>query len=98
MFLRTEAIKKIGHFDKRYFMYMEDIDFTRRMHTIAETLYYPYVCISHKFEKESYTNPVLLKYHVNSAIKYFNKWGWMIDRQRNFINEKTLHELKLKEN
>jgi GT2 family glycosyltransferase len=96
MFLRTEAIKRAGNFDQRFFMYMEDIDFTRRMHSISETLYYPYVCICHKFEKESYTNPVLLRYHVNSAIKYFNKWGWLIDKQRDRINEKTLIELKLK--
>jgi GT2 family glycosyltransferase len=95
MFLRTSLLKKIGYFDERYFMYMEDIDFSRRMHTIAETLYYPYVNIVHKFEKESYTNPVLMKHHIRSAIKYFNKWGWFFDPQRKVMNEQTLKRLNL---
>lgn len=97
MFLRTSAQKKAGLFDKRFFMYMEDIDLSRRMHTICETLYYPYVSITHKFEKESYTNPVLMRYHINSAIKYFNKWGWIFDSERKKINDKTLERLNLKQ-
>lgn len=95
MFLRTEALKKVGGFDKRFFMYMEDVDFTRRMHKIGETLYYPYACILHKFEKESYSNPQLLKYHINSARKYFNKWGWFLDKERDHINKAVLYRLKL---
>jgi len=95
MFLRKAVLQKVGDFDKRYFMYMEDVDLTRRMHTVCETLYYPYVWISHKYEKESYSNPVLMRYHINSAIKYFNKWGWLQDKGRKIINEKTLHALKL---
>ncbi len=95
MFLRTEALRKVDGFDKRFFMYMEDVDFTRRMHILCETLYYPHVCILHRFEKESYSNPQLLKYHINSATKYFNKWGWFRDKERKIINEKTLHRLNL---
>jgi GT2 family glycosyltransferase len=95
MFLRRAVLQKVGEFDKRFFMYMEDVDLTRRMHVVSETLYYPYVCISHKYEKESYSNPVLMRYHINSAIKYFNKWGWLQDKERKIINEKTLHQLKL---
>ncbi len=95
MWLRTEALKKIGGFDARYFMYMEDIDLTRRMHMLGETIYYPHVNIIHGFEKESYSDPLLLRYHMSSAIKYFNKWGWLFDKQRTIINKKTLQALNL---
>jgi GT2 family glycosyltransferase len=93
MFLRTSILQKVGDFDKRFFMYMEDVDFTRRMHVVSETLYYPYVGIFHKYEKESYSNPQLLKYHIRSAVKYFNKWGWIFDKERKRINEATLRRL-----
>jgi GT2 family glycosyltransferase len=97
MFLRTAALRRIGNFDARFFMYMEDVDLTRRMHRMCETLFYPHVNITHKFEKESYTNPVLMRHHINSAIKYFNKWGWWFDSERKKINETTLHRLNIKE-
>ena len=32
MFLRTDALKQVGLFDERFFMYPEDIDLTRRIH------------------------------------------------------------------
>ncbi len=94
MFLRSSALKKVGFFDERFFMYMEDIDFTRRMHRIAKTLYYPFVSITHGFEKESYSNLLLLTHHINSAVKYFNKWGWLLDPERDKFNQTTLNQLK----
>lgn len=93
MFLRAEAVRKIGRFDERFFMYMEDVDFTRRMHSVYKTLFYPHVNIIHGFEKESYSNSAVLKHHINSAVKYFNKWGWIFDDQRETFNTQVLHEL-----
>lgn len=95
MFLRTDVLKKAGFFDPRYFMYMEDMDLTRRIHTISETLFYPHVSIYHGYEKASYSNPAVLKYHLNSAFKYFNKWGWFLDKERKKMNKKTLSLLNL---
>ncbi|WP_041434038.1 hypothetical protein [Thermocrinis albus] len=45
----------------------------------------------------SYKNKKLLAYHIESAIKYFNKWGWFIDRERDLINKRTLEKLRFKE-
>ncbi len=87
MFARTEILKKVGGFDERYFMYMEDIDLNRRIGEISKTVFYPHVSIIHGFEKESYINKKLLKYHIQSAIKYFNKWGWFYDKSRTRIND-----------
>ena len=95
MFIRSGLLHKIGGFDNRFFMYMEDVDLSRRMHAISQTLFYPEVSIYHKYEKESYSNPVLLRYHIKSAIKYFNKWGWVFDEERNKINDETIQRLNL---
>lgn len=97
MLLRRSAFEETGDFDTRYFMYMEDVDLTRRIHKKFKTMYYPYVSIIHGFEKESYHNPLLLKYHIWSAIKYFNKWGWLFDKERKRINADTLKQLQFSE-
>ena len=53
MFLRTEAVKEVGLFDERFFLYAEDIDFTRRMHSRYKTVFYPPVPVYHKFSRAS---------------------------------------------
>ncbi len=93
MFLRCNVLKRTGIFDERYFMYMEDIDLCRRIHAVAKTVFFPEVEIIHGFEKESYSNNVVLKHHIKSAIKYFNKWGWVIDKERNRFNERILQQV-----
>jgi GT2 family glycosyltransferase len=93
MFIRTEVLKKVGLFDERFFMYLEDTDLSRRIHRVSKTIYYPEVSIYHEYGKGSYKNPKLLKYHLDSAIKYFNKYGWLFDKERDEINKKTLEKL-----
>jgi glycosyltransferase involved in cell wall biosynthesis/GT2 family glycosyltransferase len=90
MFIRSKILKKTGGFDSRYFMYMEDIDLCRRIGTISKTVYYPFVSVYHGFEKASYTNLKLLLHHIISAVRYFNKWGWVFDKERKVINHETL--------
>lgn len=97
MFIRTKVLEKVGLFDERFFMYLEDTDLSRRIHKVSKTIYYPYVHIYHEYGKGSYKNLKLLKYHIDSAIKYFNKWGWFFDKERDFINKTTLKKLKYKE-
>ncbi|MBQ6568342.1 MAG: glycosyltransferase, partial [Treponema sp.] len=43
MFLRVSALQSEGIFDERFFMYMEDVDITRRLHAKYKTLFYPSV-------------------------------------------------------
>ena len=89
MFFRTSALKDIGLFDERFFMYMEDIDISRRMHARFKTVYYPNVYIVHGHARESYRLNRLLLVHIRSAIQYFNKWGWLIDKERRKVNRDT---------
>ena len=93
MFLRTEALKKVGLFDENIFMYLEDIDLNRRIHTKYKTIYYPDATVIHEHQKESYKNKKLLKAHIKYAIYYFNKYGWFFDKERISINRNVLKEL-----
>jgi GT2 family glycosyltransferase len=94
MFFRTSAFNFVGLFDDRFFMYAEDIDITRRIHKVYKTLYYPEVSIVHEHKAESYKSLKMLKIHIVSIIKYFNKWGWFFDHERRIINIKVLKALK----
>lgn len=94
MFLKLDAISKIGFFDEKIFMYGEETDLCRRL--IAggyRTVYYPDVHIYHHFEKGSHKSWRLTKIGIESAIYYFNKWGWLFDNERKKINKKTLKVL-----
>lgn len=95
MFLRTNALKEVGLFDERFFMYPEDIDLTRRIHQKFRTVFFPEVSIVHHHAQSSYVNLKMLWIHTSNMIKYFNKWGWIFDKDRKIINKKTLEQLKL---
>ena len=82
MFIRTGIFKEIGMFDERFFMYAEDTDLCRRIGVKYKTMYYPEAVIFHVYAKGSYKSNKLLMIHMNSAIKYFNKWGWFFDKDR----------------
>lgn len=93
MFLRTTAIKEIGIFDERFFMYPEDIDLTRRIHQKYRTVFYPEVSIIHHHAQESYTNLKMLWIHITNLVRYFNKWGWFFDKERRNVNKETLKQI-----
>ena len=94
MMLRTALCNQVGGFDERFFLYGEDIDLTRRIHAIAETLYVPDVRITHQSRR--YSNRSLLGtwYGIQNNCRYFNKWGWFFDRDRTRINRKVLATLQ----
>lgn len=95
MLLRTEALKNVGMFDERFFMYPEDIDLTRRIHRKYKTIFYPNVSVVHHHARASYQNVRLLAVHVWNLVRYFNKWGWFFDKERKKVNEVVLRKLDL---
>lgn len=91
---RIEALKEVGVYDDKFFMYFEDWDLSRRMHQKYKTIYYPKVSIVHGYESGANKNKKLFKIFINSAVTYFNKWGLFFDSERVKINEKTLAQFK----
>jgi hypothetical protein len=66
----------------------------RRIHRVAKTIYYPDVTIIHDHMQESYKNKKMLIQYIKSACKYFNKYGWVIDKERKIMNKSTLSEFR----
>jgi hypothetical protein len=92
LFLRSDALREIGGFDERIFLYMEDVDLCRRTFARFKVIYFPAVSVYHQFEKGSYANRKLMAAHIRSAFYYFQKWGWFFDASRRRINRETLEQ------
>jgi len=76
MFLRTTTLKKVGFFDDKIFMYLEDADLTRRFLEVSNTAYFSDVQVYHHFAKLTHKQIKFKWITVQSAFIYFNKWGW----------------------
>ena len=72
--IRSEIFKKVGGFDKRYFMYMEDADLSREVLKYGRVVFDPTVSVTHLWKRESAKSLKLLFLHLSSAFKYLKKW------------------------
>lgn len=90
MFCRRDILQQIGGFDERFFLYLEDVDLSRRLLKKGLNRYWPGVEVVHEYQKDSYKSKTHLKRHLNSALKYFNKHGWLIDPYRSEQNRKAI--------
>lgn len=95
MMLKMDALKIVGLFDERFFLYPEDIDLSRRIHERFETIFYPQVSIVHAHEQGSYKNIKLFIIHIINMIRYFNKWGWINDKKRKQVNRQILDQIAM---
>ena len=71
---KTEVFEKIQGFDERYFMYMEDIDIFIKAKKYGQTVINTKYKIYHEYRKGSSKSFRLLRWHLNSAIKFFYKY------------------------
>ncbi len=90
--LSLEAIKNVGMYDDKFFMYFEDWDLSRRIHNHYKTIYFPLVSVYHGYDSGANKSTRLFRIFLNSAITYFNKWGWFFDKERKKINKKALSQ------
>lgn len=88
LLFRTRALEKSGIFDTKFFMYPEDIDITRRVHRDFRTMYWPGVSVIHEHAAASKKNGKMLRIHFVNMVRYFNKWGWIFDKERREFNRK----------
>ncbi len=83
LFCRVEALKQIGLFDERFFMYFEDTDLCRRFWEKKwQVVYYPEAKIIHNHARKSAQEPWYKFFtsrstrgHIGSWLKYLLKWG-----------------------
>ena len=91
MFMRLSALRNVGLFDNKFFMYAEDIDLSRRISEKYLTIYFPFLYIYHEHGKGSYKSLKLFIIHVKNLLIYFNKWGWFFDKKRVEINQRAIN-------
>jgi len=73
----TSIMRRLGGFDPRYFLYLEDYDLCRTAVAAGyRCIYEPRQVVIHRHGRHSYKQIRPLVWHSWSAIKYFNKWGW----------------------
>ena len=94
MFMRASVLAEVGGFDERFFLYCEDLDLCRRIGEVSRTVYFPGAKIYHGYQKASYLNTKLMLIHSLSAIKYFNKWGWLFDNDRRNSRNQIKKQIK----
>ena len=92
--LRLDVIKELGGYDDRYFMYFEDFDLSRRVHQKYKTIYYPAVSVYHGYEGGANRSVKLFSIFIRSMILYFNKWGWVLDKDRKRMNKDALAQFR----
>lgn len=91
--VNIDAFISSGKFDTNYFLYFEDWDLSRRISLNYKTLFFPNVSIIHNYASEANFKFKFFLIYCKSAFLYFNKWGWIMDSYRNYINTKAIKQL-----
>ncbi|WP_254896420.1 glycosyltransferase family 2 protein [Synechococcus sp. HK05] len=78
MLIRSEAFRRIGGFDERYFLYLEDADLTRSLARFGRCVHLPVAAVIHGWGRGNYRNLGLMVVNLASAWHYFRKWGWQL--------------------
>ncbi len=76
MVLRTDALKRVGGFSDRYFLYFEDFDLSLRVRHVGEVAYMPQMKIAHYGGYTAKKGIWHIMLFVSSAVKFFHRHGW----------------------
>jgi GT2 family glycosyltransferase len=86
--MRVETVLRIGMFDERFLLRFDTVDLARRTARIARTVFVPHVTVVRDAGRAG-----SLWRRAVSAWRYFNKWGWLRDAERDRINARALRQL-----
>ncbi|WP_457952062.1 glycosyltransferase [Lactiplantibacillus pentosus] len=75
---RTSIFEKIGGFDEKYFLYMEDCDITMKVNQVSNAVFFPEAFVYHEWQRENRKSVKGIYHMLSSMFVYFNKWGWKL--------------------
>lgn len=76
---RTEQLRRLKGFDEHFFLYFEDYDLCRRFQKEGmKMVFFPEAEVVHFWERSAHKSWKFAAMFINSAIKYFNRWGWKV--------------------
>src|SRR3989338_3714743 len=83
LFCWAEALRRVGAFDEKFFLYLEDTDLCRRFWQMGyRVVYNPEADIIHNHRRQSATAPwykfftsITTWHHIFSWFRYLKKWG-----------------------
>lgn len=81
MLCRTSALKQLGGFDEKFFLYFEDFDLCLRLTTQGKIAYVPAMRIRHTGGNAAGKGFSHIKMFLRSGIQFFNTHGWRFFRQ-----------------
>ena len=78
MFARTSALKAVGGFDPRYFLYFEDFDLSKKISQIGKIAYLPDAKIIHYGGESASKGLQHILYFCRSAFRFYRTHGLKI--------------------
>ena len=72
--IRTDDLKKVHGYDKRFFMYFEDADLSRRLRKYGDLVYHPSMHVYHAWKRDNMRSLRGACVFLSSMIKYYRKW------------------------
>lgn len=70
MAVPSDNFQKLGGFDERFFMYLEDADLTLRAKALGRTVFIPHIAVTHRWQRESAKSIKYLLIHTVSCLKF----------------------------
>jgi len=78
LFMRSEIFEKLKGFDEKFFLYMEDADFSKRAWEFGTVVYNPNIKVYHHWRRESAKSLKMTLVMIKSMVTYFNKHKWLL--------------------
>ncbi|KQV42861.1 glycosyltransferase [Massilia sp. Root335] len=106
LLMRVETVLRVGMFDERFLLRFDTVDLARRTSRIARTVFLPHVTVVRDAVRDAVRDPARAGARgwrmraascwrrCVSACRYFNKWGWLRDAERDRINARALRQLE----
>jgi hypothetical protein len=97
--MRMETVLRAGMLDERFLLRFDTVDLARRTARIARTVFVPHVTVvrdpAHADGDGWRGRAASWWRRYVSAWRYFNKWGWLREGERDRINARALRQLGL---